>query len=136
MHMTLNWCFTRVLIDAIGFNRCFTISSFNLATWQQFFKKRQNSSTITLNQHCTLQQTHNWYCNNIFLKNIFLKSPVIKCLQLIKPFISILIKCTRFWCNPIFYYYTSYDRLQKSKHQLGKVSDKKKTGDSKLDDKK
>ena len=42
MHMTLNWCFTRVLIDAIGFNRCFIISSFNLATLQQFFKKRQN----------------------------------------------------------------------------------------------
>ena len=42
MHMTLNWCFTRVLIDAIGFNRCFIISSFNIATLQQFFKKRQN----------------------------------------------------------------------------------------------
>ena len=42
MHMTLNWCFTRVLIDAIGFNRCFITSSFNLATLQQFFKKRQN----------------------------------------------------------------------------------------------
>ena len=42
MHMTLNWCFTRVLIDTIGFNRCFIISSFNLATLQQFFKKRQN----------------------------------------------------------------------------------------------
>ena len=43
MHMTLNWCFTRVLINAIGFNRCFIISSFNLATLQQFFEKRQNS---------------------------------------------------------------------------------------------
>ena len=32
MHMTFNWCFTRVLIDAIGFNRCFIISPFNLAT--------------------------------------------------------------------------------------------------------
>ena len=42
MNMTLNWCFTRVLIDAIRFNRCFIISSFNLATLQQFFKKRQN----------------------------------------------------------------------------------------------
>ena len=42
MHMTLNWYFTRVLIDTIGFNRCFVISSFNLATLQQFFKKRQN----------------------------------------------------------------------------------------------
>ena len=42
MHMTLNWCFTRVLIDAIGFNRCFIISSFNLAALQHFFKKRQN----------------------------------------------------------------------------------------------
>ena len=42
MHMTLNWCFTRVLIDKIEFNRCFIISSFNLATLQQFFKKRQN----------------------------------------------------------------------------------------------
>ena len=42
MHMTLNWCFPRVLIDAIGFNRCFIISSFNLATLQQFWKKRQN----------------------------------------------------------------------------------------------
>ena len=42
MHMTLNWCFTRVLIDAIGFNWCFIISSFNLATLQQFFKNRQN----------------------------------------------------------------------------------------------
>ena len=42
MHITLNWCFTRVLIDAIGFNRCFIISSFNLATLQLFFKKHQN----------------------------------------------------------------------------------------------
>ena len=42
MHMTLNWCFTRVLIDAIGFNRCFIISSFNLATLQQLLKNRQN----------------------------------------------------------------------------------------------
>ena len=42
MHMTLNWCFTRVLINAIEFNRCFIISSFNLATLQQFLKKRQN----------------------------------------------------------------------------------------------
>ena len=42
MHMTLNWCFTRVLIDAIGFNRCFIISSFNWATLQPFFKKHGN----------------------------------------------------------------------------------------------
>ena len=42
MHMTLNWCFKRVLINAIGFNRCFIILSFKLATLQQFFKKRQN----------------------------------------------------------------------------------------------
>ena len=42
MHMTLNWCFTRVLIDAIGFNWCFIISSCNLATLQKFFKKCQN----------------------------------------------------------------------------------------------
>ena len=49
MHMALNWCFTRVLIDAVRFNRCFIISSFNLATLQQFFKNTEIVGAITLN---------------------------------------------------------------------------------------
>ena len=70
MHKTLNWCFTRVLIDAIGFNRCFILSSFNLATLQQFFKKRQNRRyyhfksklwTCSLNWfHFIFRGCHDW----------------------------------------------------------------------------
>ena len=71
MHMTLNWCFTRVLIYAIGFNRCFLISSFNLATLQQFFKKHQNRryyhfkepiKSIEKSQHMCYSNSNWWLC--------------------------------------------------------------------------
>ena len=61
--MTLNWCFTRVLIDAIGFNRCFIISSFNLATLQQFFKKNQNRRYY----HFKWGRIHALYIEHFFL---------------------------------------------------------------------
>ena len=46
--------FYKSLIDAIGFNRCFIISSFNLATLQQFFKKRQNRRYYHFNHVCAV----------------------------------------------------------------------------------
>ena len=83
MHMTLNWCFTRVLIDTIGFNRCFIISSFNLATLQ-FFKKRQNRRYYhfkSSQQSLFFPRTY-YYNSGSFKLHIFCKRSEFPCEQL------------------------------------------------------